>query len=409
MPKVPASKFFPLFAHGDGTRRSYPPSLPGLTMNLAVQEASDRLLAAANIGGDPYPLYPSFDRNEIEWHIGTTVGPQVPLQAAATPVTNDTIDVTTASGYNSAVAIGARVVRIMNNMTLGAVTPANDTDVVVMPGVRVSGEVRWTGAWSRCRVRGPTPGVYSGGSIAKWASNAAPGTPQTDLIIDGIGISGDGGTDGYLIQPHFGMDRFAILNTRLHATKAFAYMTSVRHLFVGNVSGLCGVGGPATVTWGFRHDDDGPIVFVDCDLRSAQVAGESSYHLIRSKPPTGVPNVKHVYIKNCVGVENGFAKFFWANFTDLNIGTDRHASFICRSPRTYSADPIGGNGTIYPESVGIYAEVTDGLFYGRPSVGDLASSESGSLAATKNFASNQHFAYAGNPTWVNDPTGLPLS
>lgn len=361
-------------------------------------------------GGDPYPLYTSFDRNEIEWHIGTSVGPQVPLQAPAAPVTNATIDVTSASEYNAAVAIGARVVRIMNAITVSGVTPANDTDVVVMPGVRVSGEVRFPGAWSRVRVRGPTIGVYSGGSIAKWASNATPGTPQTDLILDGIGISGDGGTDGYIIQPHFGMDRFAILNCRMHAVKAFAYMTSVRHLFVANTTGLCGVGGPATVTWGFRHDDDGPIVFVDCDLRSAQAAGEDSYHLIRSKPPTGSVNEKHIYIKNCVGVEDGFAKFFWANFTDLSLGTDRHASMIVRNARTYSADTVGGNGTIYPESVGVYAEVTGGEFYGRPAVGDLASSESGSLAATKNFSSNQFFAYAGRPSWGGrDPTGLPLS
>ncbi len=53
MPKIALPKSFGLYTHGDGTRRSYPPSLPGLTMNLAVQEASDRLLAAATTGAPP--------------------------------------------------------------------------------------------------------------------------------------------------------------------------------------------------------------------------------------------------------------------------------------------------------------------------------------------------------------------
>ncbi len=50
MPKIPASKFFPLFAHGDGTRRSYPESLPGLTINSAVRDAIERISAAAAEG-----------------------------------------------------------------------------------------------------------------------------------------------------------------------------------------------------------------------------------------------------------------------------------------------------------------------------------------------------------------------
>ncbi len=50
MPKVPASKFFPLFAHGDGTRRSYPESLPGLTINASVRDAVERINAAAGNG-----------------------------------------------------------------------------------------------------------------------------------------------------------------------------------------------------------------------------------------------------------------------------------------------------------------------------------------------------------------------
>ena len=50
MPKIPASKFFPLYAHGDGTRRSYPESLPGLTINSAVRDAIERISAAAGGG-----------------------------------------------------------------------------------------------------------------------------------------------------------------------------------------------------------------------------------------------------------------------------------------------------------------------------------------------------------------------
>ena len=45
MPKVPASKFFPLYTHGDGTRRSYPESVAGLTINASVRDAVERIIA----------------------------------------------------------------------------------------------------------------------------------------------------------------------------------------------------------------------------------------------------------------------------------------------------------------------------------------------------------------------------
>lgn len=371
---------------------------------------SNATTQAAQSGADPYPLYTSFDRNDIPWHAAAGVwGAQVPLQAPATPNTTATVDVTTTGGFISAIQTGARVVRVMSNIgDATGVTPGNDTDIVIMPGVRV-GTLQFSGAFSRLRIRGPVVGMYSGGSIAKWGSNAATGTPQTDIIFDGIGISGSGGGDGFVIQPHFGIDRMAILNCRIRAGVAIAFMSSVRHLFVANTSAIAGVNGPG-VTWGFRHDDDGPIVFVDVDFRTPFAPGVGAYHRIRSKPPTGQTSGKHFYVDDSVFVDSGQSTFLWANLTSASQASDRHSSMIVRRVRTYSGG-AGGNGTIYPEAVGLYAEVTGGQYFGRPSVGDLASSESGSLAATKNFSNNQFFAYAGDPAWTaaGDPTSLPMT
>jgi hypothetical protein len=61
VPKIPASKFFPLYAHGDGTRRSYPESLPGLTINSAVRDAIERISAAASLTPAGAPGFTDLD------------------------------------------------------------------------------------------------------------------------------------------------------------------------------------------------------------------------------------------------------------------------------------------------------------------------------------------------------------
>lgn len=49
MPKQAVSKSFQLYTHGDGSRRSYPEALPGISINAAVRDAIDRISAAASL------------------------------------------------------------------------------------------------------------------------------------------------------------------------------------------------------------------------------------------------------------------------------------------------------------------------------------------------------------------------
>ncbi len=337
-------------------------------------------------------------------------GAQVPLQAVTPPnITAGQFTANSAAEVASLSATPGRRIIIgqnMGNVTVGGNGfTRSDIEIVLPPGIRI-GEFVFEGNISRCAIVGPSAG-YSGGSMSKFRSGFGA-VVQSDLLIRGIGISG---TQQHIIEPHFGIDRMAIIDCRIRAGAAIAYMQDIRHLFVANTSGIAGVNGGNNSTWGFRHDGQGPIVFVDCDLRTPFAPGVSAFHRIRSSPPIGdTTGIKHFYVDDSVFVDSGQATFIMANQIGSNGAGDVHASMIVRRVRTYSSG-AGGNGTIFPFSVRNYAEVTGGQYFGRPSTADLASSESGSLATNRNFSNNQFLAYAGDPAWTaaGDPTALPLT
>lgn len=226
-----------------------------------------------------YRWYPALDLDSIPFHVGAGAwGPQLPIQTAAAPRITSASNATNVAELQAAMAVPGRRVTIttsiIGNGSIVNVAAVRDVEVVIPNGVLVSGLYFGSGltgtVWSRVRFTKASADTI-GGQVHQLR---LLGASISDLIIDGLQISGSGEPAIYPSTTTGSPLRVAIVNNRIHtSTAAFGY--GGRHLVVaGNsVKHNAVDGSGALSSWGFRQgggdSTEGPYIFFQNDIRGA--------------------------------------------------------------------------------------------------------------------------------------------
>lgn len=360
-------------------------------------------------GGDPYPLYPSFDRNTVPWH--TAVGgwgAQVALQAPALPTTTRSVTVNNTTDFNTEAAVAGTQITIGTSFSSTSVVnvTASDIDIVVPSGI-VMGTIEWgtfprTTAIARVRVRGSTPGSFSGGRIGQVVIIPSTEGIYTDVVVDGIDLNGDSGKgSGWFHQP-FRVDavRIAVLNCRVISAGYTWLGDDASHVFIANSNFYHGGATRAEAGfaegWGFRNKA-GPVTIVDSRIQGTR------YHNLRPQSYDRAGEV--FYARNCVFVAQaeGRTAWLWNNVSETS-GYGQGAVIENCNIYTYSTASCGFGPEISSANVD-WSRVANNNFYG----GGVAvfSSVSANGGGTEGNTFNSLTAF---PAWggPGDPTAVPL-
>lgn len=262
----------------------------------------------------PTSLPIDLDVNAIPWHTGAGPwGPQVQIQFPALPLTTRSVNVSTREQFNQAAAIPGTLINITTSWATNtnATVSANDIDVVLPAGVSVGaieiGAYPRTSPVSRVRIRGPVPGVHSGGRMGQYRDFPL----ASDIVIDGIDINGDSGHPATETNQAFRASgtRIAILNTRAIAA-GYIWLGNARHVIIANTNMFHGAATRASVGyiegWGIRNTA-GPFTIVDSRIEGTR------YHNIRVQSVGGTGELLYVGNSTLVAVHEGRTAWLWNN------------------------------------------------------------------------------------------------
>jgi hypothetical protein len=329
----------------------------------------------ANTASDPYPLYPSFDRNELPFHTGAgSWGAQVPFEAPDEPTTTTAVTVTTVSGFNTAAATNG------TQITIGAGFPAgfndvltinaNDIDVIVPNGRSTSGisisSYLGTGR-QRIRIRKADADERGGtiGQLRVWQLSSGS---TTDLIIDSIDVNGEGNFGGAAENNmafvfNDSQERIFIHNVRALCGQALGFMQA-NHIMIAASSLRSSAVDRTTASrnegWCYRGHGT-PVVIVDSHLETTR------YHVFR--PNTNNVDNEYLYVKNTKLVNLSESKIGWLGnrLADPSFGYWRGAWVTgCEIYSAADSTCAGGGGTesqVLSLSTCTYSRITNNTIY----------------------------------------------
>jgi hypothetical protein len=255
------------------------------------------------------PWYASFDLNTLPFQTASGCwGTPQPVSKPALPVVTTSASVTSLAQLVTACNLSGRTITITSGFVGGQVTgTCNDSDVIVNPGVVVTSELLFN-ASDRFRIRGTTPGSFSGGQIHFLHFG---GGTWNDLSIDGIAITGPDSSGGHALQIHNGANRVAITNNRMNCGASCYIGTTTHTVIAGNsINSGAGPGAGSREAWGIRDGGAGPLVAVANDIRSARAPGDPAYHRFRTAPPT---DTQVSYVGGNTFVDFSESRFWWIN------------------------------------------------------------------------------------------------
>jgi hypothetical protein len=250
-----------------------------LSAQAAAPRAPSLCIDDANgcMSGGSYRWYPALNLDSIPFHASAGAwGQRVAVQAPAAPQITSTSNATNIAELQAAMAVPGRRVTITRSIVAGGavvnVTTVTDVEVVIPNGILVSGVLFGSGysgtIWNRIRFT-KAPGDTIGGQVHQFRML---GASISDLVIDGLQISGSGEPAIYPTTTSGTPLRVAIVNNRIH-TSTSAYGYGARHLVVaGNSVRHNAVDGSGPLSsWGFRQGGgdytDGPYVYYQNDIR----------------------------------------------------------------------------------------------------------------------------------------------
>lgn len=279
----------------------------------AYSAVSNATTQAATGGTDPYPLYPSFDRNAVPWHTAAgSWGPQYPIVAPTPPATTRNVTVTTTGDFNTQAAIAGTRITIGANFAESSSVQirANDIDVILPAGRSIGaieqGAFPWDFDVRRLRIRGSLDGSR-GGRMGQFRTPDVANR-YSDTIIDGVDMNGAGNFGTGESNQGF---RTKILRMFVHNVRGISggYMSQSgsENIVFANCNFFAGAVNRATAGynegWAFR-DTSGPIYFIDCKIRTTR------YHVLR--PYTYDLPGEYVYVKNCDLIQVNEGQIMWA-------------------------------------------------------------------------------------------------
>lgn len=288
-----------------------PPPAPAGVISIS---GGARMFVAPPAATDPYPLYTSFDRNDIPWHASSGVlGAQEAFPAPTAPTTTSTSSCSTRTACISAAAVNGRQVTVTGWDSGDLSITGDDVTVIVNQGVTIPDTVIISG--DRVRIRGETLGVHSGGLIGQIRSFNWP-EGNTDIHIDGVDINaasasmGGGAESNTCVRAGF-MVRLAFTNVRM-LCPGYGYLDAATYVFFGNVSLYGGAWergvSPLTYVEGVGiRTTGGPWVIVDSRIVTTR------YATIRWQPVNGSRTIERAYMKNSVIGNTAEGRATWFN------------------------------------------------------------------------------------------------
>jgi hypothetical protein len=393
---------------------------PGLPQ-IQVERSADRPSTATTSCQEPYRWYPELCLDHIPFHTSSGPwGPQQAIEAPDAPITTRHVSVDTVEEFERAAERPGTQITV--NANLGDVQLApnggtlSDIDVVIPAEVRID---RLTVGWfnppaevTRFRVRGPTVGQYSGGSVGplKFQGN------QQDIIVDGIGISGEhpDGAGQPMFYPARETHRLAVVNVCAHTGQLFSLGGGGHSVYAGNnvASGANPDPGGGTARWTIRAGHPGPVVVYASRLESLSKDGEPSYHRFRQSPR---PDSAHMYVwlSDNIYVDRSESRGVWGNRIGGNDPTDKLTAMWAINSDAYLTGGSRGQsleGYSMP-AVQNYVRATGVNFYGSITLDDQQRNERSTEARDADLTTDTTYnQWREPPAWDTpcDPTKLPL-
>lgn len=369
--------------------------------------------------GDPYPWYPSFNRNTFAPHVSAGLwGPQQAFQAPAAPVITREVTVTNATDMSTELRVqGTRViVNFDTQEDIYVIGTVRDAELVVPAGRHLGemtiGQYVNNRTVERFRIRGSTLGVNSGGILGCTRILAAS---VNDIHVDGCSFDGLG--NGCLIiervqdQPtQVHIERAAVTNNRFTALES-VFLGYVNHLFVAGNTDSCGRGptgeSDAIESWTYRNQGSPAIYFDNHSLGR-------SFHRIRNHPrETAGATPQYMLVRGNTLVDICQGRIVWAERMGNNTSDDTMDSVWIDNNVIFAE---AGDGQTTPSielpAVANVAVVENNSFHGeftQSMLNDLA----GICPATvKSFAAGNTFAAISTlPAFgrAGDPEAIPVA
>ncbi len=364
--------------------------------------------------GDPYPLYPSFDRSTVPWHTASGGwGPQVVIQAPTLPTTTRSVTVNTTGQFNTEAAVSGTQITIGTSFSGASVVSITASDIdVIIPSGRVIGAIQigsfgGSTPYARIRIRGSTPGSHSGGRMGQLRSQNAAGT-TTDVVLDGIDLNGDSSYGGGETNQAFRCDinRMAVLNCRV-ISAGYIWLGATSHLFIGNSNFYHGAAARASVGyvegWGIRNQK-GPMTIVDSRIQGTRYAN------VRAQAIGNADEV--LYIGNTLLVNVAEGQTLWA-WEDLQGGTTfQGEGVLMENSAIYTHTATGCNvgGADIRTSDVTWAEIKNNTFYGAGNSVFTQTTINNAIKGGGVGTGNTFNTLTTVPAWAGpgDPTLVPL-
>jgi hypothetical protein len=377
---------------------------------------------------DPYPLYTSFNRNDVPWHTASGAwGASVPIQAPTLPTTTRNVSVTSASQFETEAAVNGTRITITSGwsqLTNVAIT-GSDIDVIINPGVTIGavqlGSYPYTDPMARIRLRGPTPGTKSGGMMGQYRGYGL----ATDVVFDGInmngasdfgGGSGLSGEDNQAFRPG-GELRMAVMNC---CVTAGGYLwlggqgTAPSHVLIANCNMFHGAATRAAIGYpegeGIRNHG-GPLIIVDSRIQGTR------YHGVRMHSEGNSGELFYMARSTLVSQNEGKLMWLWNTVPTGHTSLGQGAYIDNCDFYSYQNASCGSGPAEIDASDVQYSRIRNCRTY---TAGTSTSSQSyfnsqaaagGGSPGNHDWSVNNSFAsYSSYPAWssVGDPTALTL-
>ncbi len=377
-------------------------------------------------GAEPYTWFTGFDKQDFPPHTSSGVwGAQSTVKEASAP-TGAMTDVTAANAAELATHIYTpnRRITVTGNISATAFNGGNITDVDIILNSGVTMRDCYIGAGdgsttiTRLRLRGPTVGSYSGGKLHQVYFLGPSSGTSTDVILDGIALTGKAVGGFGCINVQGSWNRMAITNCRAISGGKF-YTGDADNLTVTNCSILTGMdtaaeSGGDEEAWGIRFEQlsAGNFIVYGCDIRSNPLRSVSSHYRVRAHPGSGV---EYYWVDSNQFVERVESRILWCDaaagggsgnflstwFTNNNLVASSTGGIL------FPGIDVGTTGGTLDTA---YAYLTGNTFQSNTYTSNSAvGSIAGSVNGTAGKGSNTYTTLPGSdPAWgaAGDPSGI---
>jgi hypothetical protein len=368
---------------------------------------------------------------KIPWHSGSgDWGAQRAVECADLPTTTTTASCSTRAACNSAITSGVQLTITAGWAASSGGLSANgvsDIDIIINSGVLI-GHIQFgdlgtcSPAQARIRVRGPTPGTFSGGTVGQLRF----GNCVNHVTVDGIAVNGDstyptGGEAFQCFRPTGATTHYTLIQVRA-LCPAYFWLGDTDHLVLNGVAAQSGAASDSAITtagyslstgsWALRNEG-GQVTIVNSDIRTPK------YVPVRLHSGTvgGATDELGAIIESRV-VNLAESRAPWL-FTDAQAGSDGPGmGAVVIDSDIYA---FGDGDCTFASGFGVLIHTDysnfDNVNWYEQGIVDfsqaLLDSSQASATGTHIDSDNVFTSFTGTPSWLaasaGDPTGIAMA